>query len=84
MNIGTSLKGVVCLLNMVIILNIILVLKHYINYHFFNGPEVRIGGYYTWSVGENNGGIFVDYGANNVHELVCSPSIIEHNVYCLS
>lgn len=68
----------------VTILNITVVLKHYINYHFFNGPEVRTGGYYTWSVGENNGGIFVDYGANNVHELVGSLSIIEHIVYCLS
>ena len=45
---------------------------------------MRTGGYYTWSVGENNGGIFVDYGANNVHELVGSPPINNYIVYCLS
>lgn len=66
----------VYIVNTVIILNPILVLKHYNNYHFFNGPEVRIGGYYAWSVGDNNGGIFVDYGANNIHELVGSLSLI--------
>ena len=79
-----EIVDLVCFVTTVIILKLILVLKHYINYHFFNGPEVRTGGYYTWSVGEINGGIFVDYGANNVHELVGSPSIIEHIVYCLS
>ena len=77
-------QALVYIPNMVTILNLILVLKHYNNYHFFNGPEVRTGGYYTWSVGENNGGIFVDYGANNVHELVGSPSIINYIIYCLS
>ena len=74
----------VCFVTTVTILKLILVLKHYNNYHFFNGAEVRTGGYYTWSDVENNGGIFVDYGANNIHELVGSPSINIYIICCLS
>ena len=68
----TEIMDLVYFVFTVTIVNLTVVLKHYINYHFFNGPEVRIGGFITHSVGDNNGGIFVDYGANNVHELVGS------------
>lgn len=66
---------------MVIIPYLGLVLRHYNNYHYFNGPEMRIGGFITYSVGDNNGGIFVDYGADNVHELVGSLTFknIDHH-----
>lgn len=79
--IGWLIKGVVYIVLMVIIVEITLVLRHYNNYHFANGAELRTGSSYVWSRGDNTGGIFVDYSANNVHELVGSLTIknIDHH-----
>ena len=86
-----GLQKLVCMPNMVIILHITVVLKHYINYHESSPtPDVYLligvcSDHYN-NGGEYFGGVFISSYSGFDGNWICwgSPSIINYIIYCLS